>query len=90
LQKFVVSDPALARIAHKAHRIEIAFKDSMRKPGQTCHMPDSLKSKPLACVASLQCCPSSSDQLSALAGMRGGRVRLRHLKMNGTRGSQLA
>jgi FkbM family methyltransferase len=33
-------------------------------------MPDSLISKPPACVASLRYCPSSPDQLSAITGIR--------------------
>jgi DHA2 family multidrug resistance protein len=35
-------------------------------------MPDSLISKPPACVASLRYCPPSPDQLSAITGIRTG------------------
>jgi hypothetical protein len=37
-------------------------------------MPDSLISKPPACVASLRYCPPSPDQLSAITGIRNSQI----------------
>ena len=53
------------RIGSSSHR-----RTQCEKTVRTCPMTDSLISNHTAYVASLRCCPSCPDRLSALAGMR--------------------